>query len=95
MGLNQGKSRLSCKHVENAYQHRVCVGSQCELQGLGEKGFNGKAAIVVVVADHGDHMDVELADDERIEVHGQILIIATTIIILELYQPNGVRIIRL
>ena len=80
---------LSFKHVDTMHKRRICVGSRCKLQGLSKDGLKGQETVVVVVADHGNHLDVESEDGQRMEVFVRILRIATKIMFVLLYKTNG------
>ena len=80
---------LSFNHVDTMHKQGICVGSRCKLQGLSKDGLKGQETVVVVVADHGDHLDVESEDGQRMEVFVRILRIATKIMFVRFYKTNG------
>ena len=80
---------LSFDHVDTMHKRGICVGSRCKLQGLSQDGLKGQETVVVVVADHGDHLDVESENGQRPEVFVRILRIATKIMFVSFYKTNG------
>ena len=80
---------LSFNHVDIIHERGICVGSRCTLQVLSEDGLKGQETVVVVVADHGDHLDVESEDGQRMEVFVRILEIATNTMFVRFYKTNG------
>ena len=80
---------LSFKHVDTMHKQEIYVGSRCKLQGLSKDGLKGQETVVVVVADHGDHLDVESEDGQRMEVFVRILEIATNTMFVRFYKTNG------
>ena len=80
---------LSFKHVDTMHERGICVGSRCKLQGLSEDGLKAQETVVVVVADHGDHLDVESGEGQRMKVFVRILEIATNRMFVRFYKNHG------